>query len=104
MEREAENKMDEIISYLVEEKGETIVVAKILAQNLCKYEDIKEAFLIWLENRTLQTEPEIRGYNPVKIHEVRPELEPVGIYQFLVTLRESPDRAEQIINSNFAQK
>ena len=43
--------MDLIIKYFIEEKSVTEVVAKVVAKPLLKYDDIKNEFLYWLENR-----------------------------------------------------
>lgn len=96
--------MDEIIRYFVEEKKETPVVARILEKPLIKYDDIKDAFLDWLITRNYSNAPVVGEYNPQKIHELNPELDASGVYQFLVTLRDNPNKAEEYIKNNFSKK
>ncbi|SEM23192.1 hypothetical protein SAMN04487770_12958 [Butyrivibrio sp. ob235] len=96
--------MDEIIKYFTEEKKETPVVARILEKPLVKYEDIRDAFLDWLVTRDYTDTPIVREYTPQKIHELNPGLDASGVYQFLVTLRDNPDKAEEYIKNNFSTK
>lgn len=96
--------MDEIIKYFTEEKKETIVVARVLEKNLTKYDDIKDGFLDWLKLRKYSDAPVISGYNAILIHEMQPDLDAAGVYQFLVTLRDNPAKAEEYINNNFSRK
>ena len=96
--------MERIIKYFTEEKKETPVVAKILAKTLMKYEDIKDGFLRWLDSREYTDEEIIPGYSALRIHQMQPELDAAGVYQFMVTLRDNPQKAEEYIRNNFAQK
>ena len=96
--------MDEIIKYFTNEKKETPVVARILEKPLVKYDDIRDAFLDWLTTREYVDTPVVGEYNPQKIHELNPELDASGVYQFLVTLRDNTDKAEEYINNNFSKK
>ena len=102
--REGADSMDTIIEYFVVEKKETLVVAKVLARTIEKYEDIKSGFLDWLITREYSLTPEVGGYNAVKIHEMQPFLDAAGVYQFLVTLRDNPEKAQQYIDNNFPRK
>ena len=96
--------MDEIINYFTEEKKETLVVARILEKPLAKYDDIRDAFLNWLTTREYSDTPVVGEYNPQRVHELNPELDASGVYQFLVTLRDNPDKAKEYINNNFSKK
>lgn len=96
--------MDPIIEYFVAEKKETLVVAKILAKTLEKYGDIKDGFINWLNTREYSEIPEVGGYSAVKIHEMQPELDASGVYQFLVTLRDNPQKAQEYMGNNFSRK
>lgn len=96
--------MKEIVDYLIQEKNQTAVVAKVLAKNLVKYDDIKEGFIWWLKTREYSEKPVVNGYNAVSIHEMQPDLDAAGVYQFLVTLRDEPEKAKEYIKSNFARK
>lgn len=96
--------MNEIIRYLTEEKQETPVVARILEKTLVKYDDIKEGFLKWLCTREYTDSPVVGGYSAINIHELQPEMDAAGVYQFLVTLRDNPEKAQEYLKSNFAKK
>ena len=92
------------MNYFTEEKKETLVVARILRKSLVKYDDIRDAFLNWLTTREYSDTPAIGDYSPKKIHELNPELDAAGVYQFLVTLRDNPNKAEEYIDNNFSKK
>lgn len=98
--------MQKIFDYLVTERNLTPAIAQRLSQKLSKHDDIKEAFLKWLDTRDFSTAnaPEINGYNPVKIHELAPFLDGVGVYGFMVTLRDNPEEAGKAIRNGFSRK
>lgn len=98
--------MEKIIRYFMEEKAVTEVVAKILARSLCKYEDIKEEFIYWIDNRTFDIPNglSINGYSASKIYEIAPFMDAAGVYNFMVTLRDAPEKAEKYIKNGFPQK
>ena len=98
--------MEEIIRYFIEEKGVTEAVAKVLARPLTKYEDIREEFLYWLRHRTYDKEAplSVQGYTAEQIHEIAPFLDAAGVYNFMVTLREDPEKAQGYIQNGFPRK
>lgn len=98
--------MEKIIRYFTEEKEVTEVVAKVLAKPLCKYEDIKAEFIYWIDNRTFDAPNAllINNYSAAKIHEIAPFLDVAGIYNFMVTLRDNPEKAEGYIRNGFPRK
>jgi len=98
--------MDLIIKYFIEEKSVTEVVAKILAKPLLKYDDIKEEFLYWLENRNYDCPNPINisGYTAASVARIAPHLDSAGIYNFMVTLRDNPVKAKEYINNGFPRK
>ncbi|WP_405347601.1 hypothetical protein [Ruminococcus sp.] len=98
--------MQRIIDYLMTERTLTPVIAQRLSKKLSKYDDIKEAFLQWLDNRDFSTAntPEINGYTPVKIHDLAPFLDGAGVYGFMVTLRDNPEEAIKTIQNGFPRK
>lgn len=98
--------MDLIIKYFIEEKSVTEVVAKVLAKPLLKYDDIKNEFLYWLENRNYDC-PEpitISGYTASSVARIAPHLDAAGVYSFLVTLRDNPNKAKEYIDNGFPRK
>lgn len=98
--------MDPIIRYFVEEKHTSEYVANVLTKTLKKYPDIEKEFLYWLENRNFDMEAPlvINGYSARKVHEIAPFLDVAGVYNFMVTLRDDPERAERRIRNGFPIK
>lgn len=93
----------EIIDYLTKEKGKNPVVAEALCSKVSKYDDIEKEFLEWLDRRSFDsTNPIIiEGYSAADIHKLAPFLDAIGVYNFMVTLREKPDFAKKIIAQGF---
>lgn len=98
--------MEQIIRYLIEEKQSTPVVAKLVARKLCKYSDIREEFILWMEKRTfdLPDPVSIEGYTAKGLHEIAAFLDAAGIYSFLVTLRDDPVQAKETIEKGFPRR
>ncbi len=98
--------MEKILNYFIQEKHLTKVVAKVLAKPLTKYEDIKEEFIYWIENRNYKVDVplEIEGYNALMIQELAPHLDAAGVYNFMVTLRDDPEKAKGYIKNGFPRK
>lgn len=98
--------MDLITRYFIEEKFVTETVAKVLSARLSKYDDIKNEFIAWLENRNYEcTDPvTINGYTAASVAETAPHLDPAGVYGFMVTLRDNPKKAQEYIDKGFPRK
>lgn len=98
--------MENVIRYFTEEKAVTDVVARVLAKSICKYPDIKEEFLYWVNHRTYDIpDPlSINGYSAARVHEIAPFLDAAGVYNFMVTLRDAPEKAEGYIRDGFPRK
>lgn len=92
-----------IEKYLLEEKQAFGVVFVKLFSKITKYEDIAKEFCRWLEvrNYDYDNQIEIGGYSAKKIYEMAPILDGIGVYNFLVTLRDNPEEAARIINEGF---
>jgi len=71
-----------------------------------KYDDIYGEFCYWLENRNYDSENPlaIAGYTAKQISELAPRLSGIGVYNFMITLREYPERAKEYIKSGFPTK
>lgn len=96
--------MDErIYAYLTKERNNTTVVANSVGSKVCKYEDIKNEFLKWLEKRSYDFENPltIAGYTAKDIARMAPFMDGVGVYNFMVTLRDNPERAQAYIKEGF---
>ena len=92
--------------YFVKEKGLTDIAASILIKKLEKYSDISEEFDYWLAYGKYRDDNaiEINGYSAKQISEIAPHLDAAGVYGFMVTLRDDPEKAKQIITDNFPVK
>lgn len=98
--------MEKIIQYFISEKGVTEVVAKVLSMTLAKYQDIESEFVYWIDNRNFDAPNaiEIDGYSAKKISEIAPSLDVAGVYNFMVTLRDDPEKAKSYIKNGFPRK
>lgn len=69
--------------------------------------DIAEEFSEWLETHQYRVDDgalKIRGYTASKIAEMAPFLDGAGAFNFLITLREKPEKAEKYIQDGFKRK
>lgn len=99
--------MEEIITnYLVTEKQvDSEIARKVVLAKILKYDDIVTEFMQWLETRTYRDDGlEIMGYRAQDVYAMAPFLDGIGVYEFLVTLRDNPKRGQEIIESGFAIK
>lgn len=97
--------MEKVLNYLINELKQSERVANRNATKLCKYKDIEDEFLEWTNsNEFVDTGLSIEGYTAKKIHELAPFMNGVGVYSFMVTLRENPEFAQETIKSGFPRK
>ena len=98
--------MSEIITYFIQKKKMTPAVAMVLAQSLEKYDDIKNEFINWINNDSFDGNNviSVNGYTAKDIHEMAPHLDGAGVYNFMVTLRDKPERAQEYIDNGFPTK
>ena len=98
--------MERIINYLINSRNQKPeVVAKIVSP-FEKHDDIRSELERWIEK---QEYPQnnmltIEGYTAEMISKLAPFMDGVGIYNFLVTLRERPENAKKIIAEGFKRK
>ena len=69
------------------------------------HDDSKE-FLEWIEIRNFDFENPviIEGYTAKQVYAIEPSLDVAGVYNFMVTLREEPDKAKDYIKRGFPTK
>lgn len=93
----------EIRRYLARERGcLSPVVQDLMIAKITKYEDILEDFAWWLKDRNYErTSVEVNGYTAKEIFKMAPRLDGIGVFNFLVTLRDNPDTAQKIIAEGF---
>ena len=98
--------METIKNYLINvRKQKPEVVAKIMLP-LEGHDDIRAELEQWIERREYpQDNPlTVEGYTAEAISKLAPFMDGVGVYNFMVSLRERPDNAKRIIAEGFPRK
>lgn len=97
--------MDKTMNYLIDVLNQTERAAKRNFEKLSKYDDIKSEFEMWIGTQEYPADGiEVEEYNAAKISELAPFMNSVGVYNFLVTLRDDPVLAKQTIADGFPRK
>jgi len=98
--------MNIIKEYLLKEKQMTEVIAERTEKKVSKYDDIRQEFEAWIENKTYNTDKPltIGGYTAQDIYNLAPFLDGLGVFNFMVTLREDPAKAKEYIEGEFKRK
>ena len=98
--------MENIINYLINARKQKPEVAAKIAAPLEKHDDIRAELEKWIDKREYpQSNPlTIEGYTAEMISKLAPFMDGVGVYNFMVTLRERPDNARRIIAAGFPRK
>jgi len=98
--------MEAIIGYLVNARNQKMETAIKIVSPLARHDDIRSELEGWIEQKKYPKEKPltIEGYTAEKISELAPFMDGVGVYNFMVTLRERPDNAKQIIAEGFPRK
>ena len=95
---------EKILKYLTEEaECEPEMVAPLMLKDLTKYDDIEAEFLEWLDERKYRENGavEVEGWTARKVVEKAPWLDGAGVFNFLVSLRDEPEAAKEIIERQF---
>ena len=98
--------MESIINYLITVRKQKQEVAVKIATPLEKHDDIRAELEMWIEQQKYpQDSPlKIEGYTADAISKLAPFMDGVGVYNFMVSLRERPDNAKRIIAEGFPRK
>jgi len=98
--------MEKIINYLINNRNQKPEVAAKIAFPLEKHDDIRAELEKWIERQEYpKNDPlTIEGYTAESISKLAPFMDGVGVYNFIVTLRERPDNAKRIIADGFPRK
>ena len=98
--------MEKVINYLVNVRNQKPGVAAKVSSALEKHEDIRAELEKWIEGQKYpQDNPlMIEGYTAEMISKLAPFMDGVGVYNFMVTLRERPDYGKRIIAEGFPRK
>lgn len=98
--------MQLITKYCTEELKMSQNIACMLIKQFQNHPDILMEFEKWISERTFDTHNPVvvEGYTAKKISEIAPFLDGIGIYKFLITLREKPEAAKKYIEQGFPKK
>ena len=98
--------MEKIINYLIEIRNQKPKVAAKIVLPLEKHDDIRVELEKWIDCKEYpQINPLlIEGYTAEAISKLATFMDGVGVYNFMVTLRERPDTAKKIITDGFPRK
>jgi hypothetical protein len=75
-------------------------------QKIAKHADIRAEFEVWIASKSYPPDNPltIGGYTAEDIFALAPFMDGLGVYNFMVTLREEPDKAKGYIESGFKRK
>ena len=98
--------MEKIIEYLENECGQKPEVATRLSLPFMTHDDIRTELENWIVKRDyVKDNPlTIEGYSADDISKLAPFMDGVGVYNFMVTLRERPENGKRIIAEGFPRK
>ena len=98
--------MEQIVNYLVNERAQKPQVATKIALPFEKHDDIRAELENWIERREYPQENQltVEGYTAEMISKLAPFMDGVGVYNFMVTLKERPDNGKRIIAEGFPRK
>jgi hypothetical protein len=94
------------MDYLLKEKQMTEAAAARTEKKVSKYEDIRREFEFWIKNKTYNTDNPLvaGGYTARDIYNLAPFMDGLGVFNFMVTLREDPAMAKEYIDGGFKRK
>jgi hypothetical protein len=98
--------MNTIMEYLLNEKQMTEVVAARIEKKVSKYEDIRKEFEFWIKNKAYNSDNPliVGGYTAQDIYNLAPFMDGLGVFNFMVTLRDDPAKAKEYIDDGFKRK
>ena len=98
--------MGKIINYLVNTCNQKPEVAAKITLPFKKHGDIRNELEKWIEKQEYPqiNKLTIEGYTAEMISKLAPFMDGVGVYNFLITLRERPENAKRIIADGFPRK
>ena len=96
--------MKEIKKYLIESLKVTDVVADLLLSKFANHHDICDELCECLKNKSYEVENPvvINGYTAHEISKLNTKFDVMGVYSFMITLREEPQKAEAYIKDSFS--
>jgi hypothetical protein len=94
------------MEYLLQEKQMTEIVAARAEKKVSKYDDIRKEFEFWINNRIYNTDNPLAvgGYTAHGVSKLAPFMDGLGVFNFMVTLRDDPVKAKEYIDGGFKRK
>jgi len=98
--------MEKIINYLINELNKKPQVAAKVSSSFEKHDDIRTELEQWIERREYPQDSllSVEGFTAEAISKLAPFMDGVGVYNFLITLRERPENGKRIIAEGFPRK
>ena len=97
--------MNTIMEYLTGALGLNTVLAERYYKQITKYDDIKAEFEACIANDRFPDEGlTIEGFAVKDIAEMAPFMNYLGVYNFMVSLRDEPEKAKRAISEGFKIK
>lgn len=98
--------MEALKQHMVEVNGTKPAVADLILQKLGRHADILAELkaCVAVGEFPAANAVAVEGYTAKDIAALAPHLNDVGVYAFLVTLRENPQKAKDIIARGFPRK
>jgi hypothetical protein len=98
--------MDKVTNYLINLRNQKPEVAAKIASPLKKHDDICAELEMWIDSKEYAKDNPltIEGYTAEAISKLAPFMDGVGVYNFMVTLRERPENGKRIIAEGFPRK
>lgn len=98
--------MEQIRHYLLTERNLTPAVAERMLLKFEKHPDIANEFALWIKTREYKSGDPITvgGYTAEDIYKLASFLDGAGVFNFMISLREQPEKAKQQIASGFPRK
>jgi hypothetical protein len=98
--------MEKIENYLVNIRNQKPEVANKIVKPFKKHDDIRIELEAWIDIREYPKNDAltIEGYTAEAISKLATFMDGVGVYNFMITLRERPDNAKKIISEGFPRK
>jgi hypothetical protein len=98
--------MENIVNYLINARNQKPEVAAKVSLSFEKHNDIRTELERWIERQAYPHDNPltIEGYTAEAISKLAPFMDGVGVYNFMVTLRERPDNAKRIIAEGFPRR
>jgi len=98
--------MDKIIAkYLIDECNKSEAFAASCIQKITAHPDIMTAFVEWIHVRDFRliSAPVVQGIDVIQLH-MTGKLTPVGVFNYLIYLRNKPEEALEALQSGLPRK